>query len=55
MRLVLGIDPGTATTGFGLVRDREDGSLESIAYGTNPDPRRVPLPINVVDPVSSTE
>ncbi len=34
MRLVLGIDPGTATTGYGLVRDREDGRLESIAYGT---------------------
>jgi crossover junction endodeoxyribonuclease RuvC len=32
--LVLGIDPGTATTGYGLVRDREDGSLESVAYGT---------------------
>jgi crossover junction endodeoxyribonuclease RuvC len=31
--LVLGIDPGTATTGYGLVREREDGSLESIAYG----------------------
>ena len=34
MTLVLGIDPGTATTGYGLVRDREDGSLESLAYGT---------------------
>ena len=34
MALVLGIDPGTATTGFGLVRDRPDGSLESTAYGT---------------------
>lgn len=33
MTLVLGIDPGTATTGYGLVRDREDGSLESVAYG----------------------
>jgi crossover junction endodeoxyribonuclease RuvC len=33
MGLVLGIDPGTATTGYGLVRDREDGSLESVAYG----------------------
>ena len=33
MRLVLGIDPGTATTGFGLVRDREDGSLEAVQYG----------------------
>jgi len=34
MTLVLGIDPGTATTGYGLVRDRADGSLESVAYGT---------------------
>jgi crossover junction endodeoxyribonuclease RuvC len=34
MRLVLGIDPGTATTGYGLVRDREDGSLEPVTYGT---------------------
>jgi crossover junction endodeoxyribonuclease RuvC len=34
MTLVLGIDPGTATTGYGLVRDREDGSLEAIGYGT---------------------
>jgi crossover junction endodeoxyribonuclease RuvC len=34
MTLVLGIDPGTATTGYGLVRDREDGSLESVTYGT---------------------
>ncbi len=34
MRLVLGIDPGTATTGFGLVRERIDGSLECVNYGT---------------------
>jgi crossover junction endodeoxyribonuclease RuvC len=34
MTLVLGIDPGTATTGFGLVRDHEDGRLELIDYGT---------------------
>ncbi len=34
MTLVLGIDPGTATTGYGLVRSRVDGSLESISYGT---------------------
>ena len=33
MRLVLGIDPGTATTGYGLVRDREDGSLEALTFG----------------------
>jgi crossover junction endodeoxyribonuclease RuvC len=34
MALVLGIDPGTATTGYGLVRSREDGSLESVSFGT---------------------
>jgi len=33
MAVVLGIDPGTATTGYGLVREREDGSLEAITYG----------------------
>lgn len=33
MTLVLGIDPGTATTGYGLVRALADGRLESPAYG----------------------
>ena len=42
MKLVLGIDPGTATTGFGLVRDREDGSLVSVAYGTIQTPADMP-------------
>lgn len=32
--LALGIDPGTATTGFGLVRETASGSLEMVAYGT---------------------
>jgi crossover junction endodeoxyribonuclease RuvC len=41
MTLVLGIDPGTATTGYGLVRDREDGSLESIDFGTIQTPPRI--------------
>ncbi|MCX6035772.1 MAG: crossover junction endodeoxyribonuclease RuvC, partial [Chloroflexi bacterium] len=41
MRLVLGIDPGTATTGYGLVRDRADGSLESVEYGTIQTPAGV--------------
>jgi crossover junction endodeoxyribonuclease RuvC len=31
--LVLGIDPGTATTGFGLVRETERGELEMVQYG----------------------
>ena len=38
--LVVGIDPGTATTGYGFVRDLPDGSLEVIDFGvilTSPD------------------
>ena len=38
--LVIGIDPGTATTGFGLVRENPDGSLAVVDYGaiqTAPD------------------
>jgi crossover junction endodeoxyribonuclease RuvC len=31
--LVLGIDPGTATTGYGLVRETQQGQLEAVAYG----------------------
>jgi len=31
--LTIGIDPGTAITGYGLVRENEDGSLTAINYG----------------------
>jgi crossover junction endodeoxyribonuclease RuvC len=31
--LILGLDPGTATTGYGLVREHDDGTLEAVAYG----------------------
>jgi crossover junction endodeoxyribonuclease RuvC len=33
MTLALGIDPGTATTGYGLVRLMPDGELVTVAYG----------------------
>ena len=39
--LTLGIDPGTATTGYGLVRDLPDGSLESVEFGTIQTPAGV--------------
>ena len=42
MTVVLGIDPGTATTGYGLVRDRADGSLEALEYGTIQTPSGMP-------------
>jgi crossover junction endodeoxyribonuclease RuvC len=38
--LVIGIDPGTAITGYGLVREEADGSLAVVDYGailTPPD------------------
>lgn len=41
MTLVLGIDPGTATTGFGLVRERDDGSLEMVEFGVISTPKDV--------------
>lgn len=32
--LALGIDPGTATTGYGLVRELPSGNLQLVEYGT---------------------
>ena len=31
--LAIGIDPGTAITGYGLVQENEDGSLSVVDYG----------------------
>lgn len=42
--LVLGIDPGTATTGYGLVRQLEDGSLQAVAHGAILTPAKMPMP-----------
>ncbi len=44
MTLVLGIDPGTATTGYGLVRDLLDSSLQVVDYGTFVTPAGLPAP-----------
>ncbi len=41
--LSLGIDPGTAIVGYGLVRERNDGSLQSVAYGVIRTPAKTPL------------
>ncbi len=41
--LVLGIDPGTATTGYGLVRDTDTG-LVLVDYGTIQTPAGQPMP-----------
>ena len=42
--LVIGIDPGTATTGYGLVRETEDGSLQVVDYGAILTPASLPMP-----------
>jgi len=42
--LVLGIDPGTATTGYGLVREKSDGALEMVDYGVVETPAGEPMP-----------
>ena len=41
--LCLGIDPGTAIVGYGLVRELDDGSLQSVAYGVIKTPARTPM------------
>lgn len=47
--LVIGIDPGTATTGYGLVRERQDGSLEAVDYGVITTPSDLPMPQRLLE------
>ncbi len=42
MPLILGIDPGTATTGYGLVRLEADGGLQAVAFGVISTPAHAP-------------
>ena len=42
--LVLGIDPGTAITGYGLVREDESGNLLAVDYGVVRTPSKDPMP-----------
>ena len=40
---VIGIDPGTALTGYGIVEELDDGSLKAISYGVfKTDPKESP-------------
>ena len=41
--LVLGIDPGTATTGYGLVRETADGSFAVVDFGVILTPAGMPM------------
>jgi crossover junction endodeoxyribonuclease RuvC len=42
--LVLGIDPGVATTGYGLVRENSAGNLECVDYGVIQTPAGDAMP-----------
>ena len=45
--LVLGVDPGIAITGYGLVR-RTGHHLENLAFGTVRTPAGTPLPVRLL-------
>lgn len=42
--LVIGIDPGTAITGYGLVREAQDGSLVAVDHGVITTPSNMAMP-----------
>lgn len=42
--LSLGIDPGTAIVGYGLVREARDGALQAVHYGVIRTPSKTPMP-----------
>jgi crossover junction endodeoxyribonuclease RuvC len=47
--VVIGIDPGTATTGYGLVRENDDGSLALVAYGAIITPPDMVMPKRLLE------
>jgi crossover junction endodeoxyribonuclease RuvC len=47
--LVIGIDPGTASTGYGLIHQRNDSHLQLIDYGLISTAAGQPLPSRLLD------
>ena len=45
--IVLGIDPGTAITGYGIVKDAPDGRLFEICHGVIRTDRKTPYPLRL--------
>lgn len=41
--LVIGIDPGTALTGYGLIREEQNGNLIVVDYGVVKTPAKMPM------------
>jgi crossover junction endodeoxyribonuclease RuvC len=42
--LVIGIDPGTASTGYGVVRQKDDGGLQAVDFGVISTTPEQPMP-----------
>jgi crossover junction endodeoxyribonuclease RuvC len=47
--VVIGIDPGTAITGYGLVRENLDGSLSVVDYGAIITSADLPMPQRLLE------
>jgi crossover junction endodeoxyribonuclease RuvC len=47
--LVIGIDPGTASTGYGLIRQLSNGQLQLVDYGMISTAAGQPLPARLLD------
>lgn len=45
--LILGIDPGIAITGYGLIYERPDGGVEVVDYGTVTTPAKTPVELRL--------
>ena len=45
---VIGIDPGTAITGYGIVREDDNGNLIAVDYGVIQTPAKNPMPERLV-------
>ncbi len=45
--LVIGVDPGTAITGYGIVSQAPDGELEAVEYGVIRTEAGTPLPVRL--------
>jgi len=41
--ITIGIDPGTATTGYGVIRETDQGSLQVVDYGVIETPTKMPM------------
>ncbi len=47
--LVIGIDPGTATTGYGFVQENEDGNLMVVDFGVISTPANQEMPERLLE------